>query len=380
MFNKDRNLFRLTRFLLLKLPLLFRFFAKFRKAEKRLLIIKTDAIGDYILFRNFIEVVKSSAAYNDHQVDLLGNVLWQDIALKYDAAYINQFIFIKAGPMFTQPIKIFKLAWRLFRANYEVALQPSSTRTFISDSFAGFTAAKQIIAFESNNEGILARYKKKTDKFYTQRLLLPAGVYFEFERSKFFFDSFLNTANNNGATSIPVIKTSEGGIVIFPGAGVFGREWGKENFTALIKQIKQHSTCQVYLAGGPGEAVIGEFIVANLPSGSVISLIGQSTLPQLIELVGQAALVIANETSAIHIAVATKTKSVCILGGGHFERFAPYPAYFEYAPVCVFEKMDCYYCNWGCIYKPAATEVYPCIGKIGLQNVWNAVLPLLPGE
>src|SRR3982751_602647 len=116
MFNKDRNLFRLTRFLLLKLPLLFRFFAKFRKAEKRLLIIKTDAIGDYILFRNFIEVVKSSETYKDYQVDLLGNTLWQDIALKYDASYINQFIFIKAGPMFTQPIKVFKLAWRLFTA------------------------------------------------------------------------------------------------------------------------------------------------------------------------------------------------------------------------------------------------------------------------
>jgi ADP-heptose:LPS heptosyltransferase len=378
MFNKDRNLFRLTRFLLLKLPVLFRFFAKFRKAEKRLLITKTDAIGDYILFRNFIEVVKSSETYKNYQVDLLGNVLWQDIALKYDAAYVNQFIFIKAGPMVTQPVKVFKLAWRLFKGNYEVALQPSSTRTFIGDSFAGFTAAKQIVGFESDNEGIIARYKNKTDKFYTQRLLLPDTIYFEFERSKFFFDSFLDTDTTISATSIPVEKTGDGGIVIFPGAGVFGREWGGDNFTALIKQIKQHSARPVYLAGGPGEAAIGEFIIANLPAGSVVNLIGQSTLPQLIDLIGQAALVIANETSAIHIAVATKTKSVCILGGGHFERFAPYPAYFEYAPVCVFEKMECYYCNWDCIYKPAANEVYPCIGKISVDNVWQAVLPLLP--
>ncbi|WP_295800472.1 glycosyltransferase family 9 protein [Mucilaginibacter sp.] len=373
----DKNLFRLTRFLLLKLPLLFRFFAKFRSPQKRLLIIKTDAIGDYILFRNFIEVVKSSADYKDYQVDLLGNVLWQDIALKYDAPYVNQFIFVKAGPMFTQPVKVFKLAWRLYKANYEVTLQPSSTRTFINDSFAGFTAAKQIIGFESDNEGISARYKTKTDKFYTRRLLLPAGVHFEFERSRFFFDTFLNTHDTISSTTIPVTKTGEGGIVIFPGAGAFGRQWGEQNFIELIQQIKQQSTQSVYLAGGPGETALGEFIVANLPPGSVVNLIGQSTQPQMVELIGRATLVIANDTSAIHIAVAAKTKSVCILGGGHFERFAPYPAYFEYGPVCVFDKMDCYYCNWACIYKPAATEVYPCIGKISVARVWDAVLPLL---
>jgi len=374
----DKNLFRITRFLLLKLPLLFRFLAKFRSPQKRLLIIKTDAIGDYILFRNFIEVVKSSDAYKDYKVDLLGNVLWQDIALKYDAGHIDQFIFVKSGPMFTQPVTVFKLAWKLFKANYEVTLQPSSTRTFISDSFAGFTAAKQIIGFESDNEGISERYKPKTDKFYTRRLLLPAGVYFEFERTKFFFDTFLNTQDTINSTTIPVAKTGEGGIVIFPGAGSFGRQWGGQNFIELIQQIKQHSTQPVYLAGGPAETALGEFIVAKLPPGSVTNLIGQSSLPQMVELIGQAALVIANDTSAIHIAVAAKTKSVCILGGGHFERFAPYPAYFEFGPVCVFEKMDCYSCNWDCKYKPAATEVYPCIERISVVHVWDAVLPLLP--
>lgn len=366
--------------MMLKLPLLFKFFARFRSPQKRLLLIKTDAIGDYILFRNFIEVVKSSDKYKDHRIDLLGNLLWQDIALKYDAPYIDKFTFIKPVYLHEQPLNLFKLAWRIFKNNYQVVLQPTFTRTFTGDALAGFAAATNTIGFESNTENISPRYKNKTDRFYTQLVPLPANAYFEFERSKFFFDCVLSTHNEIKATSIPVIKTREGGIVLFPGAGAFGREWGAENFAELIRQIKQHSTQSVYLAGGPGEAALGEFIVAKLPPGSVFNLIGQSTLPQLIELVGQAALVIANDTSAIHIAVAVKTPSVCILGGGHFERFAPYPAYFEYAPVCVFEKMECYYCNWDCIYKPAATEVFPCVGKIGVGRVWNAVLPLLPGN
>jgi len=375
---KNRNLFRVTRFLMLKLPLLFKFFARFRGSKKRLLLIKTDAIGDYILFRNFIEVVKSSEKFKDYSIDLLGNILWQDIATAYDAPYIDNFIFVKPAGLHEKPLNIIKLAWRLFRNNYQVVLQPTFTRTFTGDAVAGFAAAPDTIGFASNTENIPLRYKNKTDKFYNQLLQLPVTAYFEFERSKFFFDSVLNRVTAINSTDIPVVKAGGGGIVLFPGAGAFGREWGGLNFAELIKQIKQHTTQPVYLAGGPGEAVLAEFIIANLPPGSVVNLIGQSTLPQVVELIGQASLVIANDTSAIHIAVAAKTKSVCILGGGHFERFVPYPAYFEYGPVCVFEKMDCYYCNWDCIYKPAATEVYPCIGKISMARVWNAVSLLLP--
>jgi ADP-heptose:LPS heptosyltransferase len=375
---QNRNLFRLNRIVLLKLPWLLRFFAILRKPSKRVLIIKTDAIGDYILFRNFIEILKTSETYKDYQVDLLGNILWQDLAIEYDSAFIHQFIFIKAANLYDKPRQTLKLGWQLFRNNYSVVFHPTYTRSFINDGLAALTAAKQIIGFESDNEDILPRYKVKTDKFYTTRLALPKNVYFEFERSKFFFDSVLNSNIQLSSTHIPASNTGKAGIVIFAGAGIIKREWGKENFLALIKLIRQHTAQPVYLAGGPADLPFGDYIEANLTQGEVINLIDKSTLPQLTEIIGNAELVIANDTSAIHIAVAAKTRSVCILGGGHFERFAPYPGYFEYGPVCVFEKMDCYYCNWDCIYKPAATEVYPCIGKISVTRVWDAVLPLLP--
>jgi hypothetical protein len=86
---QNRNLFRLTRFILLKLPYLFRFLARFRKPAKRLLIIKTDAIGDFILFRNFIEEVKLSLKYRDYEIELLGNELWKDLVLAYDSRYLH---------------------------------------------------------------------------------------------------------------------------------------------------------------------------------------------------------------------------------------------------------------------------------------------------
>jgi ADP-heptose:LPS heptosyltransferase len=375
---KNRHLFRLTRFVLLKLPKVFKFLATFRKPRKRLLLIKTDAIGDYILFRNFIEIVKGSEKYKDYRVDLLGNGLWLDLTLAYDKELLGETYFINPNSFYESPLKTLQLGWRLFSNNYEVVLQPTYTRVFITDGFAGLTAAKHIIGFESNNEGIVPRYKNKTDQFYTQRLILPADNYFEFNRNIYFFETVLATKLDIQSPQIKTDSAQKQGIAILPGAGAFKRGWEGEKFLELINQILQTTTQPVYLVGGPGEVRAGDYLVQNLPSGSVENLINKTTLPQLVDKIGSSALLIANETSAIHMAVATQTPSVCILGGGHFERFAPYPAGINYAPICVYEKLPCYYCNWLCIYKTESHEPFPCISTISLASVWEATLPLLP--
>ena len=62
--------------------------------EKTLLLIKTEAIGDYILFRNFIEQVKKSERFAGYRIILVGNELWKEMALAYDSPYVDDFIWI----------------------------------------------------------------------------------------------------------------------------------------------------------------------------------------------------------------------------------------------------------------------------------------------
>jgi ADP-heptose:LPS heptosyltransferase len=233
MFNiRNRNLFRLTRFVLL--------FARFRKPAQRLLLIKTDAVGDYMLFRNFIEITKRSAKYRNYEVDLLGNILWEDVCLTYDKHFLNKTYFINANNLYEAPLKTLKLGWRLFLNNYEFVLQPTYTRVLINDGLAALAAAKQTIGFQSDNEGIPPRYKHKTDKFYSIKLLLPPGIYHEFHRTRFFFETVLGESI---ALSAPVIKGSgfKRGIAIHPGAGTFKRGWEKEKFLELIQLIIGHT-------------------------------------------------------------------------------------------------------------------------------------------
>jgi len=372
--RKNRNLFRITRFLLLELPGLLKFLAKLRAGRPRLLIIKTDAIGDYILFRNFIELIAASEKFKGYQIDLLGNKLWEDIALKHDGKFLAGCIFV-ANPddLYYSPIQIFKLSIKLFRKNYQTVLQPAFSRTFMNDGLAGFTAAKNIIGFEGDTERMDARHKSKTDKFYTQLLALPKDITFEFDRSKFFVEQVLERQVVLGQPFIDIGDKKRDGIIIFPGAGVSKRRWEAEKFLALIKLVLKQSEAQISIAGSANEAETANYLMERLPAGRVNNLTGKTPLTELIELIGNAALIISNETSAIHIAAAVKTPSICVLGGGHFGRFAPYPFSMEDSPVCAYEKMDCYNCNWNCIYEMEDTDPFPCIAAVTLEKVWADV-------
>ena len=374
----NRNLFRLTRFVLLKLPFVFGLLARFRKPRKRILIIKTDAIGDYILFRNFLEVITQANEFKGYSFTLLGNKLWQGLALEYDSAFINDFIFTNPEGLYQSPLKTLQLGWRLFKNGYAVVLQPSYTRLLITDGLAALTAAPQIIGFDGDHEGILPRYKIKTDKFYTQRFILPENINFEFYRGRFFFESVLQRSVDVTSPSIGYYNVNGQTIVIFPGSGHLKRSWDGEKFLQIIRLIiAQNSASNILLAGGPADAPLGEYLMQNLPKQNINNLIGKTSLVQLVELIGHAGLVISNETSAVHIAAATKTKSVCLLGGGHFGRFAPYPGEMSQAPFFIYEKMPCYNCNWICKFEKTLTDPFPCILAISIEKVWPVISRLL---
>jgi ADP-heptose:LPS heptosyltransferase len=367
----NRNLFRITRFILLKGPYFLKFLSIFRKKSKRILIIKTDAIGDYVLFNNFIEILGTSEEYKGYELDLLGNRLWAEIALQYNSKLVNEFFFINADELYEAPLKTLRLGFKLFSRNYRVVLQPAYSRTLINDGIAALTVAPQIIGFKSDNESIDAKYKQKTDRFYTQLILLPVECYFEYDRTKHFFEVFLvRPVPGNG----PYLKSNGqrgGHIVIFTGSGVIKRNWEPEKFLELIQRIVDFTLQPIYLAGGPAEVSTAGFLLNNLPPGRVKDLTGKTSLPQLVEIIATAALVISNETSAIHIAAATHTPAICVLGGGHFGRFAPYPGYITHKPACVYNKMDCFNCNWNCIFETKPDEPYPCISLISVDEVWQ---------
>ena len=128
------------------------------------------------------------------------------------------------------------------------------------------------------------------------------------------------------------------------------------------------------VCGTEAEATIVSRVMEHARLEEGVNLAGKTTLSQFIELVRGARLLIGNETSAVHIAAAVGTPSICLLGGGHFGRFLPYPDCVEGAkPVAVYERMECYGCNWRCHQPHPKGGAVPCISTIDVETVMKAV-------
>ena len=116
-------------------------------------------------------------------------------------------------------------------------------------------------------------------------------------------------------------------------------------------------------------------------SGETVDLVGRTTLGELAEVLRSASVVLTNETSAVHIAAAVGAPVVCILGGGHYGRFAPYELEVtddnQKLPIIVAETMPCYGCDWKCKYPRKNGEAVKCIRDISVEKVWDAVCMVL---
>ena len=78
---------------------------------KTLLIIRVDGIGDYILFRNFLEALKNSPGFKDYKYTLCGNQAYKELALAYDSKIVSEFIWININKMKSHAF----YRWKVFR-------------------------------------------------------------------------------------------------------------------------------------------------------------------------------------------------------------------------------------------------------------------------
>jgi len=116
--------------------------------------------------------------------------------------------------------------------------------------------------------------------------------------------------------------------------------------------------------------------IAGLPVvGQVLNLAGQTTVGELIECLKRCDVVFSQETAVLHIATALHKPVLGIVGGGHFGRFYPWgdPTLAR----VVNKPMDCYGCNWRCIYDSlrCIQEIPPESATRELQSLIAALPP-----
>ena len=160
---------------------------------QNLLLIRLDSIGDYILFRNFIEVVYRSEKYKNYKITLCGNVIWKDIAESFDKEYVSEFIWLDREKYFWNPVYVFKFLKKIYSRGFEVVINSTFSReNLYGDAIVNISNAPVKIGSEGLTDSSSAwKRNMVTNKFYTKLIPFNSQIQFEFYNNLDFFEDVL---------------------------------------------------------------------------------------------------------------------------------------------------------------------------------------------
>ena len=354
-----------------------------QEAENKILIIRLDAIGDFILWLDSAQHFRK--IYPNKKIILLGNQVWTDLAKKFP--YWDEVWELDRRKFYRNlPYRV-RLLKKIRKAGFDIVIQPTYSREFLyGDAIVRVSGARQKIGSVGDCSNIRPIEKMISDRFYTQLIPAIPKPLMELRRNAEFVGSLGYTFQSALPDMMPVVQginnpavNNSPYFVLFPGASWTGKQWPVEKFSAFASLVFHETGMSAVICGGVTERELGEALIAimDIP---VVNMVGETSLSDLAAVIKDAQFLLGNETSAVHIASAVGTPALCLLGGGHYGRFMPYAIESETKkplPVAIIHKMDCFNCNWRCRYFVEEGKPVPCIEKISVEEVFAAVQSLI---
>jgi ADP-heptose:LPS heptosyltransferase len=357
----------------------------FQSRQNLVLIVRLDGIGDFVLWLDAARTLVSHYHVQGYRVVLLGEQAWaswaEEMRLADEVWGLDVQRFVHNLP--------YRWHWsrRIRKAGFSIAIQPTFSfprRFLLGDSAVRASGAP--IRIGSVGDHRSNQRKRMESRIYTQLIPAADGLMMELKRNAEFmrglgFKDFKARLPSipPSFSKLPDQLPPQPYAVIFPGAGWDGREWQPAKFAEIGRRLASLGL-QVVLAGGMADRERADLFFKE-QQGNIVDLVGQLTLSGLAEVLRRAAVVISNETSAMHIGVAMGIPVVSIVGGGHYGRFAPYDVETadgtQQFPLVTANPMSCFNCNWDCIYPRGKHEPVKCIYDITVEEVWSKVSQVL---
>lgn len=329
-----RELFRYIFFIFLERT----FFRSRNFHEKTVVLVKLGGIGDYILFRNFIEAVYCSKKYQGYKIILIGNVEWRDLSVNLDSHLITTFHFLDRNKFLNQPIYRRYFLHKVGQGKFEVLINPTISREFYFDDWISkFIYAKSKISSSGNLVCQLGWQKKISDNWYSCLIPYKKSILFEFRKNLDFFETVLSqplklhspSVNNLACKKLPAVFDSDlykkPYAVIFIGASGRERKWPIKYWLEVSEYLYKQYKLNVLICGGPGEiSDISSIDISKLKY--IYDCINKISLIEFSAIISNAKMLISTESCAPHIGVSVDAKLIItITNGNHYGRFSPYP-------------------------------------------------------
>jgi ADP-heptose:LPS heptosyltransferase len=351
-----------------------------------LLLIRMDAIGDFVLWQDSLRAYKQK--YAAQKVALICTPAVATLA-KMDAFFSeilaidrNRFVFsFQYRRSVVRKIKSYR---------FNEVISPVYTRDYHADRLVKLAIAPQKIGYDGNTSfHMTSKQKHRRNKWFTRLILCNNPAASEVLINANFVQQVcdphftpqlprLPQLSTNSQDNSPTDMQIDGKYVVYAiSASRERKAWAVENFCALARHIPDEY--KIVLTGyGALDAAKGDFFMhyADLANKTdrAINLIGKTDLPAMVRIIANATLVVGNDSAAVHIAAAVRTRSITIAGGANYLRFVQYPAQIgeqEFHPQVVSANMPCFNCGYRCRYP--LRQRYECLRRISIEDVASTI-------
>lgn len=355
-----------------------------RKADvhnKDMVLVRLDAIGDFVMW---LDAAKEYGLGRNGKVILICNQVCSEIAR--NTGYFDEVIGVNYGKL--RHTSRVKYRWSMHRLLKDVkadqAVQCTYSKEIFSDMVMSAVAANEKITIDSP-ETISSRWTYRiAGPIYQKVIATPREHVMEIHRNALFAGQVLNKEIRSGVPFIKEVETARSKVpteqyfILFPGASEPERMWQIERFVELagkLHESAEYGQLKCCLCGSKEEAYLGDLFTEKYAAKEmIINRMGQTSLPELIEIIRGAEFIVTNDTSAVHFAAAVNTQAFCIWGPWEYGRFLPYAVDIpenRRLPVVCYHETECRNCLLDGVDK--TRECIQFIRENGIRKCLNAV-------
>jgi ADP-heptose:LPS heptosyltransferase len=191
-----------------------------------------------------------------------------------------------------------------------------------------------------------------------------------------YYRSFVESTLRLYSASPPMLLCTKG-ILPSPEPGRIGfsisgasAKWPASQWLELARMLTGEGRTIVLFGGTDAQTTAGA--IAGVAPG-VVNLVGGHGFEEAIPELRRLELLIGNDTGMTHYATLCTARVMCIMGGGTFGRFFPWPE--DERQYVLFHALDCYDCDWSCLFPEPK-----CLGNITPLDVKRYMDDILRGQ
>lgn len=295
-----------------------------RPQDKNLLIIRLDDIGDYLLFRNQLELYKDSPRWRGYSITLLGNASWKEVFTELDSATVNRALWVNKNRYLQQADYRLEIWQQLRSQGFDTVIAPSRTRPLLLDDMCMLAAAPRY-SLGCLNTNVHARWNRQSDALYTELFTPTDPLLHEFRFNADFAEWACGIPSGYRRPIIeqvsPIQKPGRY-LLCFIGANTRSKRWPLERWVQFIQRYQERRSGTAVVAGaGDNEVRMADIIQERTGANSIV---GKVSLTEFIQWTAGALAVITNDTMAAHVAVSCDRPTVIVANGVNYMRFTEY--------------------------------------------------------